>query len=570
MRTNALIERYLLVLFILCSCVPTFSQSVISKAKISVKEAKASPSADTVKSRPSLPVVHPNIGAAFRSDEITVKLVGRKQNYAPGVSATADHDINSPKSVNIHPSGEKYYVNSLEGGTTLVFDFQTNRKLKVIRHRFTAADSSLWAPESGLFKFTHYGRNLRTFMGKPVESTFSHDGRYLWVPYYRRSFDINAQDPSAVAVIDTRSDSIVRMFETGPLPKMIATSDDNHYLAITHWGDNTLGLLDIHDSTPENWHYTSCLVVDYRLKLNYSLTSPVNRDVNSGYCLRGTVFTPDNKYLLVGCMGGTGGIAVIDLDSSRYLGRIMGSKSNLRHLVICNGYLYASINSAGFVQRVEMDKFIDIVQKLDGNKTKVATLTGWESCKVPAGARTIVLSPDGRYLFASCNTGSCLAVVNTEQMKLLGTVSADSYPVGLDISADGRYIFMTSQGRNERGGNAVDIFEVTYGNQKSKVEERSRPIVINVTDTAVQEPSVDTIIDTPEGKVSVETTPDTRTEDQSVDTNQKEPTPVGLSTGTTAEGSVIAPSELPTDEFQKGQADSKKRYRKSRKSPQQD
>lgn len=48
---------------------------------------------------------------------------------------------------------------------------------------------------------------------------FSHRGRYLWVPYYRRSFDINAQDPSAVAVIDTRTDSIVRMFETGPLPK---------------------------------------------------------------------------------------------------------------------------------------------------------------------------------------------------------------------------------------------------------------------------------------------------------------------------------------------------------------
>jgi DNA-binding beta-propeller fold protein YncE len=81
---------------------------------------------------------------------------------------------------------------------------------------------------------------------------------------------------------------------------------------------------------------------------------------------------------------------------------------------------------------------------------------------VPAGARTIVLSPDGRYVFAACNYASCIAVVDTRTMTFLGRLPADSYPVGLDISDDGRYLFSTSQGRSGLGGNAVDIFEVTY------------------------------------------------------------------------------------------------------------
>ena len=423
--------------------------------------AGAQDTASASREKSALPVVHPALGTKMMKPGVTVELVGRKQNYAPHIKETAEKDINSPKSVNIHPSGEKYYVNSLEGGTTLVFDFQSGEKLKTIRHRFTEKDSSLWALPSGLFPFTHYSRHLRTFMGKPVESTFSHGGRYLWVPYYRRSFDINAQDPSAVAVIDTKNDSIVRLFETGPLPKMIATSPDNHYIAVTHWGDNTVGVIDINSENIEDWHYVSCLVVDYKLKLNYSLSASVNRDCNCGYCLRGTVFTPDNKYLLVGCMGGTGGIAVIDLASGKYLGRIMGMKPNLRHLVIQGDYLYLSINNAGYIQRMKLQDFVEAIPNLT-EKKKTYRLEGWENCKVPAGARTIVLSPDGNFLFAACNSSSCMAVVDTREMKLLGTIPADSYPVGLDISQDGQYLFLTSQGRDGRGGNSVDIFRVTY------------------------------------------------------------------------------------------------------------
>ena len=160
-------------------------------------------------------VVRPKIGKTAQSADgrISIELIGKKQFYAPGEKTTADPDINSPKSVNVHPNGKKFYVNSLEGATTVVYDFQTFKKLAVIKHQFDhTKDAHLWSKPSGLYPFTHYQNNhLNTFYGKPVESTFTHGGRYLWVPYYRRSYDINAQDPSAVAIIDTQTDKIIRL-----------------------------------------------------------------------------------------------------------------------------------------------------------------------------------------------------------------------------------------------------------------------------------------------------------------------------------------------------------------------
>lgn len=186
------------------------------------------------------PLCHPEIGqsASSKDGQLKITLIAKKQNYGGGDAATRDKSIFSPKSVNIHPDGTKYYVNSLEGASTIVYEFPSGRKIKEIHHCFEAKkDSALWSPSLPFYKFTHYNNqniSLNTFYGKPVESVFSHNGRYLWIPYYRRSFDINAQDPSAVAVIDTERDEIVRLMETGPLPKMIAVSPNGQLLAISH------------------------------------------------------------------------------------------------------------------------------------------------------------------------------------------------------------------------------------------------------------------------------------------------------------------------------------------------
>ncbi len=407
------------------------------------------------------PVHHSRIGESMTAQGgvLTITNVGKKQNFDWRDSATRDEDVFSPKSVNFHPDGSKYYVNSLEGCATVVYDRQTNRKLKVISHRHSSGQGPLWNTPSGIYRFTHYADGAtRAFGGKPVEATFSHGGRYLWVPYYRRTFDLNAQDPSAIAIIDTRVDSIVCMMETGPLPKMIVCSHDGTRVAVTHWGNNTVGLIDITGDDPKQWHHLPYVVVDHELKLDFSLNHEVNRDAHSGLLLRGTVFTPDDRYLLVGCMGG-GGIAVIDMrPQPRYVGKI-GGISNARHLIIKGGYLYASVNAAGLVQRVPLDSVIHAIEHRQGMSIG---LRGWQTCKVGGGARTIEASPSGRYVFAACNSASALYVVDTQRMQAIGHITVDSYPVGLDISQDGRFLVVTSQARNYQGGNAVNLYRVDY------------------------------------------------------------------------------------------------------------
>lgn len=406
------------------------------------------------------PVVHSRVGARAESADrsVTLEIIGKKQNFDWRDTLTRDPDVFSPKSVTFHPDGSRFYVNSLEGCATVVYDAHSLRKRTVMHHQFTSGTGPLWTPAPEFYRFAHYPDGAtRAFSGKPVESTFSHGGRYLWVPYYRRTFDRNAQDPSAIAVIDTRADTIVRMFTCGPLPKMIACSHNGRFIAVTHWGDNTIGLIQIDNADPARWTQLPPLIVDKKLELNFPLDRNVDRDRNSGLLLRGTVFTPDDRYLLVSCMGG-GGIAVIDLDTRRYLGKITGIY-NARHLIVVEPYLYASLNVAGQVWRVPLDTIMRAIGRLNGG---TAPVTDWKICRVGRGARTIEASPSGRWVFAACNSSSQVHVVDTRTMTDVASINIDSYPVGLDISSDGRLLVVTSQARSGNGGNAVNLIRVTY------------------------------------------------------------------------------------------------------------
>ena len=412
--------------------------------------------------KPQPPIVHSKVGTQVKADDgsITLTLSTKHQNFNWSDTKTLDKDIISPKSVNVHPNGTKYYVNSLEGCRTVVYDCKTNNKLAVIEHRFTKKNSYLWSEPSGFYNFSRKFSNPTTFQGKPVESAFSHNGRYLWVPYYRRSYDNNAKEPSAIAVIDTRADTIVRMMETGVLPKMIAASPDGKYVAVSHWGDNTVGLINVSSNNPKDWKHEKCVVIGYRVNVAaIPDVGNVNRDVNSGYCLRGTTFTPDSRYLFVGCMGGGGGLAVVDMQSKEYLGQLFGMKGNMRHIEIKNGYVYLSINNTGYIQRIPLNTLLAAIPQM---VNKRGAVNGWESYKTGAGARTLVLSPSGTFIFVACNSASRLEVFRVATMKKVASMTIDSYPVGLDVSPNAKHVYVTSQGRSGGGGNAVNVIDVEY------------------------------------------------------------------------------------------------------------
>jgi DNA-binding beta-propeller fold protein YncE len=378
-----------------------------------------------------------------------------------------DPHISSPKSVNFHPDGQKVYINALEGLETLVYSVPDLRLIKAISHTFTAQDASLFKDgETTLFDYVYYHARkpelLNVFSGKPVEGTFSHGGRYFWVPYYRRDFDKNASDPSAMAIIDTGTDAIVRVMPTGPLPKMVAASPDGKFLAVTHWGDNTVGLIDISSQDPQDFAYVRHLVDGARLNTR-NITG--NRDNNCGRCLRGTVFSPDGSRLLVGRMAGTG-IAVFSIPDGAHMGAFTSFSPSPRHLVIdpVKDLLYASDSRQGVVIRVGLAEALASVADSPGRD--VPGPKG-ERINVGIRPRTVAVTPDGGTLFTSVHGSFKLVRVDTGTWQVTGSEDVSPAPVGLGVSPDGRYVAVTSQGYRDNssangysGGNSVEFFAI--------------------------------------------------------------------------------------------------------------
>jgi DNA-binding beta-propeller fold protein YncE len=385
------------------------------------------------------------------------------QRLQPG--AILDDDVYSPKSLNFSPDGTKIFVNALEGFSTLVYSFPDLKKIAVIPHKFSKRNASLFKDgETTLFDYRFYSRkdNLNVFSGKPVEGAFSRDGRFFFVPYYRRDFDRYASDPSAMAVIDAKTNKIARVLPTGPLPKMVAVSPNGDLLAVTHWGDNTIGLLDISSGDPDKFAYTRLLVVEPRLSTK-GISG--NRDSNCGHCLRGTVFTPDGRHLLVGRMSG-GGIAVFSMPDGEYEGGFTAFSDSPRHLVVdSKGTLYASDSRHGIIARVGVSEILD---GLKANPKKQAPGPKGESVYVGSLPRTVSLSPDEKSLYAVLHGAGELARVDLDSFKVAARIPVSPRPVGLDVSPDGAYLGLTSQGGVDKsvkppaqfGGNSFEIYRI--------------------------------------------------------------------------------------------------------------
>jgi len=141
-----------------------------------------------------------NIGdKSEKSSILSLTLTHRFQKYkSVGLQKGDNYDrsINSPKSVKIIDKKNKFYIHSLEGYTTSVYSLDSFTLLKTIEHKFDNTNQALFRDTLYYnYQFRTKSNNWNEFKGKPVESCLTHNGKYLWVTYYRRSFDANAIDP---------------------------------------------------------------------------------------------------------------------------------------------------------------------------------------------------------------------------------------------------------------------------------------------------------------------------------------------------------------------------------------
>ncbi|MGE9984969.1 hypothetical protein [Desulfovibrio sp. SGI.169] len=376
--------------------------------------------------------------------------------YLKHVKSLRGPNISSPKSVIFSLDGTKFFINSLEGMRTVVFDSDSFEELQIIQHSFSEEDSPLFQNGDRVFDYPYFTipKNGKTncFSGKPVESVLSHNGKYLWTTYYRRSWDTKGTSPSAVVIIDTATYLPVRIMPTGTVPKMLALSPDGSTMAVINWGDNTICLIDINSDNPGDFHYTRQLVDEKKLNLENICG---NRDSNCGHCLRGAVFSPNSQYLLVGRMR-TGNISVFDIHTGERIGILTGIPATPRHLVRYGSTMYVSSNASGYISRIDLPKVLD---DLLASTTKIINANP-ETIFVGKGARTISLSPDGKYIYAVSNLDSRLSMIDLEQWKIIDQIAVSPYGVGLAVSPDGKKIVTTSQGRQGAGGHVIDIYQV--------------------------------------------------------------------------------------------------------------
>jgi DNA-binding beta-propeller fold protein YncE len=384
-----------------------------------------------------------------------------------------DEQIDSPKSARFDANGERVFVNSLEANKTLIYDANQFTKLGSVSHEFTAKDAGLFHEKNPPFGYefdeglTHGHPDI--FTGKPVESELTHDGKYLWVPYYRRDYDGKGTNPSAVAIIDTSTNQIVRVMATGPISKYVLASPDGKFMAVSHWGDNTLLLIDIRKPDPADFKYVSHIVIDEVLALD--TLKGVNRDKECGLCLRGLAYSKDSRFLFVARMGKKGGVAVIDLQAHgepKYLGSFSGMPLKPRDILVSpdGRWLYISSTLAGYVSRIPVatvvESFTQPTKVPGALPPLLRPLKGFEKAFVGQGPRSIRLTPDGKYLFASVYGMSRVVAVETDRMKVVAAMAADPFPVGMAMSPKGDQLWITCQSHQGIGGNAVDVLKIRY------------------------------------------------------------------------------------------------------------
>ena len=248
----------------------------------------------------------------------------------------------------------------------------------------------------------------------------------------------------------------MRVLPAGPIAKNAAASPDGRYLALAHWGGNSVGFIDISSSEPAGFAPAGLVVL--------GSTAPpagaegMDRDRECGLWVRGLAWSPDSRTLFAGCMGGAGGVAVIDAGrpgGPALTGRV-ALGGNPRDLAISpdGKWLFAASSAAGAVIRAAADSVVEAASSKNGYDIALT------SVKIGGTPRSVRLSPDGKWLFAALNSDSQVVVVDVRKMEVVARVGADSFPVGMDVSPDGRFLWVTSQGIDGAGGNSVEIFEI--------------------------------------------------------------------------------------------------------------
>ena len=240
-----------------------------------------------------------------------------------------------------------------------------------------------------------------------VEAMFDSRRRELWVSNMTKN---------SVHIFDLDTLEYKASLGTGGVyPKVIAQSPDGNFTVVSNWVSRDVSVFDTD-------------------------TRELLRRIPVGGIPRGMAFSHDGT-LLYTAIFDEPVIAVIDMSQNRVTNRfrLHEEPGAARHIIYRNGRLYVSDMLRGTV-----------------NILNASTGTLLRSRRIGPNINTIVISPDGRYVFASSRGRNsplgylfpgpdfgAVFKLRAEDLSHVERVWGRNQPTGLDISPDGRMLVFT-------------------------------------------------------------------------------------------------------------------------------
>lgn len=238
-----------------------------------------------------------------------------------------------------------------------------------------------------------------SYLGGPVEASFSHNGNYLWVSNYTMSGDgfnnpgcdaCNGKgyDPGFIYKINTQTFQIEKVIKVGAVPKYLAITPDEKKMVVSNWSSGDVSIVDL-------------------------ATEKEIKKVDVGAHPRGVAISSDSKWAYITVMGSTK-IARINLASyeKTYISNVGKSP---RHVVLSSNdsLLYISLNSGNSLL-----------------KYCIADSTH-QYCSTNAGPRSMILSPDQKYLYVVNYFANTFSKIRTDSMQVVEVVNTGHHPIGI-------------------------------------------------------------------------------------------------------------------------------------------
>lgn len=233
--------------------------------------------------------------------------------------------------------------------------------------------------------------------------------RYVFVPN-RSSAD--------VAVIDTRTDTLVTRIAVGNVPHQVAISDVAGKLVASNTADDTISVVDL--ATLE----TSTLKLDHE---------PEHMELD-----------PSGRLLAVGNIG-AGTVSLVALDPPQEIARVDGLYSPHNLTFSPDGSrLYVANLGANHISVIDVAK-AEVVDEIQVAEPTVASGDARADAEFQ-GIINVTRTPDGRLGFAAHGEGNRLAVLDLRTGALKANLELGALPWRAYSTADGRYMLVPNNG----------------------------------------------------------------------------------------------------------------------------